>query len=511
MAANALAVERDWARSHPVPRWTVNDDLLILWNYPVDKSDLSQIHKEAILAFLDSEWKLGAWASNVELTVLGNASDTGDPKTNEELARARARKVAQFMRGQGAPARSIVVDSAGSTQPIDDAGDGEALAKNRRVDITKTTRVRPVPPPPTDLGGKPPEPEPEPPEPWIPEPPAERPSRLFNPAPAFVEFQIPFKRDLPFKIRNNWVMVDFELEGVITLKVPTGAATKWGLAGIMTSESLTPQGKVDIVEGVIGKASFKPSEGEGPATIKIGVQNKNWPLKPEGGWQFDKKKPGMPVYITLTQDTPINGRVVLAGVPADFTVTIKLKSSVGPGPGTLARIARAGAAAGDAAVAASEAMAAAAPAVGAVAGASGAAIGVAALVIGGTIAAVSQAKQDGIRYCRLLAERDGASSRIALEILGDAERATFLNQRQNWNSLPDIGVSDFDTGVRAVEAVIPKGKEDLDGKKRGTKRDAWKARVASDTSNFMIIRDRVFLAIGGTDREGTVEDALADW
>ena len=65
-------------------------------------------------------------------------------------------------------------------------------------------------------------------------------------------------------------------------------------------------------------------------------------------------------------------------------------------------------------------------------------------------------------------------------------------------------VGAFDDGRRWLEARFGKPDE------RSAKGKAWKARFASDgTQDFTLIRERVFQAIGGYNKDGAINDALA--
>ena len=472
------AVESEWARKHPVGESSVNDDLLILWNYPVGKSDLSTVHKNALQRFLDIEWKLGPEKSTVELTVHGHASDTGDPKLNQVLAQNRAENVARFMRSQGAPARKIFVSSAGSNEPVDDASSGLAFAKNRRVDVTKHSPALPEPPlPPTNLGGTP--------EPTEPQPTAATPRPLMS----SLAMEIPVSVPLP-PVRTPEVIITSKLEGIVKLKIDD----KGGGAGgsfVMKDGKISPKLEGEILKQVIGKVSFDPGSGTTPGTLKVGAEKKDWLLSPEMGVQTSPQF----LYLNFTLGEIPLPDVLMGDVRVSSKLTGKIKCEIGPGPAMLARAARAG-------MVASEALAAVAPAAGPLA-AFGGSVGVAVLIIGGTIIAIDLAKDEGVRYARLLGRRDGVASRIALELAGDDVRVAFADRRLQWTKMQINMSGDFNAGVAGVEAMIQKPDA------RKTKSAAWKERFNKEgTQDFTLIRERVFFAVGGYNREGNLGGIL---
>jgi hypothetical protein len=478
MAPYVTSAETDWAKRHPVPESTASGDLLMLWNYPVAKSDLSTVHKNAIHRFLAPEWLEGPASSSAELTVHGHASDTGDSKLNEALARARAENVARFLRAQGVSSRLIFVSSAGAAEPVDSGSSGLALAKNRRVDVTKYTPALPEPPlPPLDLGGSP---EPAP----VPSPSGSVPTH------SSTAIEVPIS--LPLQpIRTSEVFIDSRLEGTLKLRVDE-KGRGWGGTAVLSGGKLTPKAEAEIFKNVMGKITFEPSSSGKPASLKVGAEKKDWLLAPEIGLQINPKF----LYINLTLGEVPLPDVVLGDTHIAVKLVGKIKCEIGPGPAMLARAARAG-------VLVSDALAAVAPVaiyVGPIAGG----VGVALLVMGGTAYAIQQAKEEGVRFSRLLAQRDGAGSRLALEIIGNDVRAAFAERKLQWSKVQISMEDDFNAGVRGVEAMLRKPEE------RSAKGAAWKVRFANDgTRDFTLIRERVFHAVGGYNNDASIGDALS--
>jgi outer membrane protein OmpA-like peptidoglycan-associated protein len=113
MATTTLVSEVDeqtWWKEHPEPGVTRTDDRLVLWNYPVGKSDLSDVHADAVRNFLQSlaiSLGRGSTASSRStVSITGHASRTGEASMNDGLARDRAEAVAVYLRGRRALSRS---------------------------------------------------------------------------------------------------------------------------------------------------------------------------------------------------------------------------------------------------------------------------------------------------------------------------------------------------------------------------------------------------------------------
>lgn len=480
MATLTASEEKDWAREHPVPESSVDGNLLRMWNYPVGKSDLSTVHKQALEDFLGEEWVQAA-DSRVELTVVGHASNTGDPKLNDSLAEARARKVEQYLRGQGFA--HITWDSVGSSEPYDTDSSGYALAQNRSVDVTRYTPASPPPPPP------PLEPE-DPPKPSFQVPDL--------PAPSSASFEIPISVPLP-PIRTEMAIIDSKLEGTLSVKADDKSGG-WGGGAVLKDGSLSAKVEKELVNGVVEKLSFDPPSSGKPATLKFGVEEKNWLLSPEIGLQV---KPNF-LYINFKLDEEKLPDVVIDDVHYSLKFTAKIKCEIGPGPGLLFRAGLEVSASGAAATTA-EALVAVAPIAGTVAGVGGA-VGVATLMVGGTAYAIQDAKEEGEQFNRHLAEQEGASSQIAYAIIGNDARMFFEDRRTRWQS-PQLNlIAEFDLGAKRVVDMLPTAEE-----ARTAKIKAWKERFASDGNmDFTLIRERVFhLALGGYSKTPTVEEALA--
>lgn len=476
--------ETDWANAHPVPESSVAADLLTLWNYPVGKSALSTTHQQAIRAFLQNEL-LGPASSPVELTVRGHASDSGDAQRNVALSRDRAQAVAEYLRQQGF--RTIDVSWAGATEPLDPGSSGLALARNRRVDIRKYIPSKPDALPPIDLGGPPDaEPAPAPPQPQS----AGASPSL--PTPSSASFELPISQSVP-TLTTSEIVITSKVEGTLKVKVDDNGGG-WGGSLILKDGSWTPSAKLEteIRKGFTGKIGFEPPASGEPATLKVGADAKNWWLKPEMGLQV---KPNF-LYLNITLTDVAFPDIEVSGLHVSMVFVGKLKCEIGPGPAMLLRLR-------GAVTTSAELLTAVAP-LAATTAAVGGALGVTVLIIGGTAYAIQQAKEDGLQFARLLAQRDGASSRVALEVIGTDAQVAYADRKLQWGKTQISMDSDFKTGVKGVEAML--GKPD----DRTAKATAWTAQFAADgTADFTLIRERVFQVLGGYNKDGAIADALS--
>lgn len=122
--------ERGWERAHPAGRITEEADKTTLWNFTVDVAALKPEHRDRL--------RLAAAAAprGAMLMVEGYASCTGSSAHNERLARSRAETATTFLRTLR-PDLRIGLNYHGERRPspLVAAGDGEAMAKNRRVEI----------------------------------------------------------------------------------------------------------------------------------------------------------------------------------------------------------------------------------------------------------------------------------------------------------------------------------------------------------------------------------------
>jgi hypothetical protein len=252
----------------------------------------------------------------------------------------------------------------------------------------------------------------------------------------------------------------------------------------------------------------EPPKGDASgAVVKGGLQFSGVMGKPEVGVQ-----PGLKfTYIKFTlaeviiYEEPGNpkSRVTFAG---------DLQFDVGPGPSALERLkdleVALGGSAGAEGFTAAELSAAGiggGGVVGALA-AVGGAIAVVVAINGGVIYAVQEAKDEADRYTALLARRDGMAARVAWAIIGDSAEQSYLERERQWTA----GVSSaamldaFREGRKEAERVLGG-----DETKQAATAAAWKTRYdPDDTKDFAAIRQRVYLAVGGVERDASAGERL---
>lgn len=121
--------EQAWWKDHPEPQVTRTDDRLVLWNYRVGKTELSDVHAQALSSFPQIlPLAVGSRARHRStVSICGHASATGERSLNDSLARERAENVATYLRDLGL--QNLEVSSAGSSEPLAPAPSGQALAR----------------------------------------------------------------------------------------------------------------------------------------------------------------------------------------------------------------------------------------------------------------------------------------------------------------------------------------------------------------------------------------------
>ncbi len=139
-------VEQAWWTANREPQVTQTADRLVLWNYPVGRTELAGTHAAAVRSFLHVFFLAPELTGNA-VAVCGHASATGEAAANVALATGRANNVAKLLTDLGF--KGFEVTAAGSSQPADTAPTGQAMARNRRVELTKSavTDITPGPVP----------------------------------------------------------------------------------------------------------------------------------------------------------------------------------------------------------------------------------------------------------------------------------------------------------------------------------------------------------------------------
>lgn len=156
--AGAVA-ERSWERLHPEGRADpVGEHGLRLWNFCVKEADLKPAHGAALDGFVrDRLWLLGTGAT---FHVEGHASATGAEAGNQSISGDRAERVAFAIAiGHRIPMDRIRSSAAGERRSLGGGESGEALARDRRVEVTFVVPARPTRRE-SDGDGQPPRPRP---------------------------------------------------------------------------------------------------------------------------------------------------------------------------------------------------------------------------------------------------------------------------------------------------------------------------------------------------------------
>jgi len=122
--------ERGWERAHSAGMIEEAPDRTTLWNFAVDVAVLKPEHQQRL------RQAAAAAPAGAMIMVEGYASCTGSAALNERLARSRAETAAAFLRAQRSDLR-VGTNYFGERMPRPPvtAGDGEAMARNRRVEI----------------------------------------------------------------------------------------------------------------------------------------------------------------------------------------------------------------------------------------------------------------------------------------------------------------------------------------------------------------------------------------
>lgn len=448
--------EQDWARHHPEPGVEVQDVVIMLWNYPVAKTDLAPKHRAALKDFLKSDFlELGLTRSTkTQLHVTGHASDTGEASANDTLSRDRARKVARFLVSEGFPSAQIRVQAQGSAQPLSSGSfSGLTASRNRRVEV-----LREVPP------------EPEKPRPPI-EPKPSRPSFVSPKSgqPSSLKIEWPLDIKLP-PINTSLVVIEGTIGGVLEIKVDDKGGG-WGSGPAISEGKLAVKFEEKIKSEIVdlkSKISFEKKYGDEKAVLKVGGETRIGQLDTTVGMQT--KLPDF-VYCEFKFELIQLPEIELGDVHVTMTLKPTLKISAGPGKALLARVGVSAGAAG-----------------GIVAGT----ILFSALLMVATVATVEYAKEEGIRTARLLAKRDGVAARVAMEVAvaanegaGDIE---FRNRLAEWAKAPDDMVSAFNAGAKLVQDLLDKGPRDKIIAE-------WSAKHGSSSQQFGDVHKAVLAAI----------------
>lgn len=122
--------ERGWERAHPAGMIEEASDHTTLWNFAVNVAALKAEHQQRL------RQAAAAAPAGAMIMVEGYASCSGSSAHNERLARSRAESAAAFLRALRPDLRvGMIYFGEREPRPAVTAGDGEAMARNRRVEI----------------------------------------------------------------------------------------------------------------------------------------------------------------------------------------------------------------------------------------------------------------------------------------------------------------------------------------------------------------------------------------
>jgi hypothetical protein len=405
--APSLAEERAWWREHPDPQVTRTADRLILWNYPVAGTDLAPAHAAALRFFVQNlALSPALTASSVE--IVGHASVTGEG--NDGIARQRAEKAAAHLRELGFV--KLGVSTAGDSQPADPGTSAQALARNRRVEVTLyTPSVEPEPRLPI--------------EPWKPTPTGGEP-----PSNGGVSgfFEVPVEVQLD-DIDDGKVHATLTLIGKLKVKVAKGEA-KNAEGIVLKGTKLSAKFEAELVGHLKGKLGFDPGDDGKPPSAKASVAGQVFGFPVEAGFQTKPQFFTVTVTLGKVKVDPIE----LEGLTFELELEAQVRIDIGPSPRLMARLG----------------IAAGAPGIVAV----GTVVGTV-VVIAGCAYLVDEAKREGLQRALDVAERDGAAARVVYEAFGATKEAgvKFAARRLEWSkattSEADVRAA-FESGQSAV-------------------------------------------------------------
>lgn len=136
--------ERMWEQANPGGKTLLLGDYgLVLWNFAVNDTSLKREHVSAVGLFLERHRLrlLGGALLRIE----GHASSTGAEVDNDRLSLDRAKMVAALVMMRGIPPDLVAMSAAGESRPVGGGGTSEALARDRRVELSVIVPVRPDP------------------------------------------------------------------------------------------------------------------------------------------------------------------------------------------------------------------------------------------------------------------------------------------------------------------------------------------------------------------------------
>jgi outer membrane protein OmpA-like peptidoglycan-associated protein len=436
--------ERTWWKKNPEPEYTprpivVGADRLVLWNYPVGKADLADVHARALRLYLQTlPLTLGAEAGLTKsvVSIIGHASNTGEASLNNEIARDRAEVVAAYLRGLGFKDENLDVSSLGSSHPWFPSQTGPMLARNRRVEVTQyIPKIEPPPREridPSEPTGTPPQKSPEP---W-------------GGGTYYVEGQFDF--ELP-DVEDATLSAKFAIVVKFKGKVSGGKNPQAAAGLVFSGGKIGGEFKAKVREKLDVKLGLEPGKTGHPPVLKASVEGEAWGFPVEIGLETDRHFLVMEVALP-TSPLP---EIEINGSKVECEVEVTVKVAMGPSKVLLARIAAQAAAGG-------------AVTTGLVAGG---VLTVTAVIIGGTIYAGERAKQQMADLVVEMAVRDGAASRVSYEALGATKDVQVMYERHKLD-LKNAGGEPSREGFERGQKIVGDYLDGLKDKKEATIK-AW--------------------------------------
>ncbi len=453
--APRLAEERAWWREHPDPQVTRTADRLTLWNYPVAGTHLAPAHAAALREFLQV-LALAPALTTTSVEIVGHASVTGEG--NDGIARERSEKVAAHLRQLGFV--KLGVSTAGDSQPADPGTSGQALARNRRVEVTLYRASI--------------EPEPRlPVEPWKPtlsggDPPSNGGVGGF--------FEVPVEITVD-DVDDGKVHATLTAIGKLKVKVTRGEA-KNAEGIVLKGGKLSAKFEAELVGHLKGKLGFDPGGDGKPPSAKATIAGQVFGFPVETGFQTKPQFFTVSVTLGKVKVDPIE----LEGLTFELELELQVRIDIGPSPRLVARLGISAGAAGIVAV--------------------GTVVGTV-VVIAGCAYLVEEAKREGLQRALDVAERDGAAARVTYEGFGATKEAgvKFANRRLEWSrastSEADVRAA-FEAGQSAVGTWL-----DRLGGGRADKVAGWAAAYTAqaNTEDFDRTVDQVIRHFQPYDKE----------
>jgi outer membrane protein OmpA-like peptidoglycan-associated protein len=482
----ALAAEEmRWYRENPDPQSTPaleqlseHDDTLTLWNFPVAKADLAPAHRQVLEKFAAP----GLIAETPEhprmdFDVVGHASVTGTEQSNVDYAKQRADTVAEFLGALGI--MKVHAESRGSSQPDDEGTSGQALARNRRVTVTRYLSTYPVVPPPS---------------------PPQTPGAA-GPIPSTVPDPVRINLALSPLTAPRVVIAPFIIGD---LKVGASGGGDPVRAGVITRSgsqlALTPEFEKVLVERVLDPLlGVSGGEGKDPVSINVRVATEEWFRTPKVYYQHGANFISFNFTVVrarLLPGVPFNGIEVILEFSGSIRFDIgpseaakgTFPSTSDPGPN--------------------------------VTGTTGEFVPVEprALAIATTITAAgkkaSQLAQEDIKKMVLnLARRDGAACWVAWEAIGPDSSPAWRQMEVAWHDKdkvgPDAGAA-WTAGNKQVEEMLIKLEKAKEGDREKRGKD-WKQKYGGATPqpDFEFMREAVFQQLKGYDEdEGDLQQLI---